>query len=150
MLNVSIKSKIEDSLSDTYIDQVSPDGDSLKKILSLSGYELNALDDSIVTQYIYTLTQYLVFLQVQTNVRQIKYLDTKRQYELALSKAIANTSGKTIKERSKLALIENDAVQKLEQSFKVAEADYILFTKIPDSILELINAFKKELSIRIK
>jgi len=143
-----IKAKITTSLEETKIDHISPEADGLDKALAVKGYDISSLADAEISQHMYTLSQYIVFLQVQCNVRQIKYIDAKRMYELAIAKAVANQTGKTVKERTNTALLESGELQRLEQDYRLTEADFILFSKVPDSILEVVNAFKKELSLR--
>jgi hypothetical protein len=147
-LDIKIKAKIESSLADTKIDQISPD-ETIEEAIAVQGYQLSTLSDSKLSEYIYTLAQYVSFLQVQCNVREVATNEAKRNYEFAVAKAVTKIEGKTIKERMTQALIESEALQKLEQEYRIAEADLTIFKRVPESISDIGNAFKKELAIRL-
>lgn len=136
------------SLSDTKIDKINPDKSELDTVLALPSHQLSSLSDKELSQYIYILSQYLVFLTVQANARHIKFLEAKRSYELSLAKEMAKCEAKTVKEKSTAALLGSEELQKKEKDLRVKESDYILFEKVPEAIGELSNALKKELSIR--
>ena len=149
ILSPYIIDTLQKSISDTMITSICPNKDQLAEALSLQSDELSALTERELSKYIYTLSQYIVYLQVQCNSRHIKYLESKRRYELALAKGSISIEAKTLKEKARIALSNDPELQKYEKILRITEADYMLFEKIPESVTELVNALKKELSIRI-
>jgi hypothetical protein len=148
-MDKDILESITKSLDSTKIDMISPEPDILNKVLTLQSTQIQVLTEYDITRYIYVLAQYQIFLQVQCNVRNIRYLDSKRRYEFQLARELSNFEGKTVKERTSTALLNSPDLQDLEKEMKIKEADYLLFDKIPDAIAEMSNALKKELSIRL-
>lgn len=148
MISEAIREKLEASISSTYIGMIEPDPDFLKEVLTTPAHQITTFSDSELTKAIYVLAQYQTFLQAQLNLREIKYLDAKRNYELELAKSSLGLAGKTNKEKTTQALLNSEILQDLEKEVKITEYDFKLFQKIPDAILELGNALKKELSLR--
>lgn len=148
-MNDAVKDRIAQSLLDTRLGSISPDYEEIETILSLKGSRLSFLTSKDLTHYIYSLSQYLIFLQVQVNIRNIKYIDAKKAYETALAREMSTKDTKrTLKEKTSEVLLSSEKLQQLSQALQVKEADYRLFDKIPDHILELVNALKKELATR--
>lgn len=147
-MDQEITDKLLSSLSDTKIDLIDPDKDELSAVLSLKSHQLSTLNEESLTKYIYSLSQYLIYLQVQSNVRNVKFLEAKRCFEIELYKEMNKFEAKTVKEKENMALLSSEHLQKLEKDMRIKSADYKLFEKLPDHISELINAFKKELSNR--
>lgn len=147
-MNEAIWKRLSASLADTRLDQLDPDRSALDKALKVQGHELSNMATEELTTHMYTLTQYTVFMNMQTNIRRIKFIEAKRDYELALARELSTKQGKTVKERSSAAMLESPELQKLELEMRVREADHILFDNIPDSIAELASAMKKEIGNR--
>lgn len=149
-MNEAIMKRLNTSLHDTRLDKIDPtqNRDDLDKALLIRGHEISTMATEELMAHMYTLTQYTVFMHMQSNIRQIKFLEAKREYELALAKALSGKQGKTVKERASAAILESEDLQKLESEMRVREADHIMFEKVPDSLAELANALKKELSLR--
>lgn len=142
------KDKIEKSLEVSKLSSIHPDEDELSATLALKSSDLASLTDQDLSRSIFTLAQYQVWLQTYCNIKHIVYLDAKRVFEIALTRASKNLDGKTLKEKSQKALEADSALQSLERDLKAKEHDYFLFDKIPETISDLANALKKELSIR--
>lgn len=147
-LEKDILQKLNESLSETQIGSIRPDKNRLDELLRVKAEQLANLSDSMLSQYIYILSQYQVFLNVQYNSKKILALESKRIFEGALAKQVSKVEGKTVKERSYLVLENNIELQKLEKEMRILEADSNLFENIPSSVSELANALKKELSLR--
>lgn len=144
-----IAKRLARSLDETKIDLIAPDQDELDTILTLKSHRLSTLSEQILTQYIYSLSQYSIFLQAQSNMRNIEFLEAKRSFEIALaSETNKDNEKKTVKEKENNALLGSPRLQELELDMRVKSSDFKLFEKIPDRVEELINAFKKELSNR--
>lgn len=149
MMDSDIAKRLSASLDETKIDLIVPDMEELDKVLTMKSSRLSSLSDAVLTQYIYSLSQYSVYLQAQSNMKNIEFLEAKRAFEYALAVALSkDDTKKTIKEKENIALVSSPEVQKLEKDMRIKSADVKLFEKIPDRVEELINAFKKELSNR--
>lgn len=147
-LDKDISNKLTKSLVDTKIANIKPSKDKLDEILRLPSDQISTIPDNKVTEYIYCLAQYQVFLHVQANSRKILFLESKRSFDAEVAREVSKIEGKTIKERASYAINNNQQLQALEKDMRIKEADYILFENIPESVSELANALKKELSIR--
>lgn len=148
-LDPEIAKKLAKSLEDTKIASIKPSKDKLDEILHLQADQISTIQDSKLTEYIYALAQYQVFLHVQSNSRKILFLESKRTFDAEVSRQVVrNTQGKTVKERLALALENDPRLQELEKDMRIKEADQLLFDNVPESVSELSNALKKELSIR--
>lgn len=145
-MDKAISDKLVISLNETQIDLIDPDKDEIERVLKVKSSQISNLSEDMLTRYIYSLSQYLVFLQVQSNVRNIKYMDFKGVFELALHIEMSKVDAKTVKEKENTAILSSDKLQKMQLELRELAADARLFEKIPDRVEELINAFKKELS----
>lgn len=143
-----ILDRISKSLNDTKIDLIAADSGALEKALAITGRNLFSLSEEEISQHIYTITQHLIFVQLQCNGRRIKYIEAKRAYEMELARLITKSTAKTVKERTSECLIEHDHLRNLEKQMRICEADVTLFDKIPEHISELANALKKALSTK--
>lgn len=129
-------------------DYINPEEDVLNQVLSMHSGEVDTLSNKELFQYIFALSKYQLFLQVQGNIRNINQLEAKRKYEFALDRAALNFNEKTIKAKEVKAKLENEDIQKLEEDYYIKEAEYLLFNKVPECVEQLINALKKEFSAR--
>lgn len=141
--------RLEKSMDKSKIFQIKPEKTELDRVLSIQSSDLVNMTDQEISRSIYTLCQHQVWLQAYCNIKHIKYLDAKRVYDLHLAKATLGMQGKTLKEKNLKVYLESKELQDLEKDLKIKEEDYLLFDKIPEAIGELVNALKKELSIRI-
>lgn len=139
---------LEKSIVDTKIDLIQPDKELLEVVLSLQGNNINALSEQQLSSYIFVLSQYQHFLQVQANYKDIRYSNAKRDYEFSLAKAVSAIEGKTVKGKELKALISSENLQYLEKQLRLREADSMLFSKVPETLSEMANALKKELGLR--
>lgn len=147
-IDKDILDAVTKSLNVTKIDLISPEEDVLQRALGLQSNQIQTLQESEIVGYIYVLAKYQTFLQVQSNVRNIRYLDAKRRFELRLAKEMSTVEGKTVKERTSTVLLNSLELQELEKEMRIKEADYIILEKIPDTVSEMTNALKKELATR--
>lgn len=147
-MDKEILDTLNKSLADTKIDKISPNQELLDVVLSLQGNKLAALTEPELTNYIFVLSQYQLFLQTQSNYRHIRYMEAKREFEFSLAREVSKLEGKTIKEKEAKALSDNLELQLLEKAMRVRQADHILFDKVPENLSEMANALKKELSLR--
>jgi len=148
-MDKEVENILRSSILDTKIDQVIPREDLLEVVLAVQGDAIYALTDNQLTSYIFVLSQYQLFLQVQANVKYIKFIEAKRTFDLKMSREVSKNKEKaTIKEKEANALSSSEELQGFEKAMVVRQADYLLFEKVPESVAEIANALKKELGLR--
>jgi hypothetical protein len=137
-------------LSGLGLDSIAPNEAVFREALSLAGEDISSMPINRISKLIFTLSQYQVYLQLQANIQSAKYRKAKRDFELELNRTLIQVkeSKMTIKEKTAKAFEINEQLSVLEEAMTVAEGKDIALHKIPESALEIINALKKELSIR--
>lgn len=145
---------LQQSLTDTFLDQIQIKGDILSTALSYDGETITNLTDSKLSATLYDLSKYQVYLQLHANIRTTTLISAKRAYNNELRKTMVSLSDMklpskmTVKEKEAKAMEENPRLQELELKLEEAEKQEALFRKVPEQTLELVNALKKELSRR--
>jgi len=148
---MTVNDKLLRELEASFLHKVVPKDAILEQVLSLDGEALTNLTAVRLSQMSFTLSQYVVYLQMQYNVRLAKYKQAKRIFETKLYRALSEmgSTGKlTVAEKKAKAVEESEELKLLEEEMAQAEAEEILFSKIPDQIVEMLNTIKKELSRR--
>jgi hypothetical protein len=137
-------------LEDTGLSEVAPNLEALKEALSIDGTKLGTLTSQKISSLIFTLSRYQLYLQLQCNIRSVKRNTAKRQFEIEQGKALIKlpSSKLTVKEKAAKVLEEHEGLANLESKYATADDECTLFHKTPEMVLEIINALKKELSIR--
>ena len=143
----SYESNLQRSLESCGLDLIVPDGSAFREALSLDGTQISSLSNEKLQSIIYTLSRYLMYLQLQYNVRSAKHVKAKRDYELALSKALVTVKGSklTVKEKTAIALESDESLALLEELSMKTEGEEIVFKRTPDAIVEMINSLKRAL-----
>lgn len=132
-----------------FIDCLDKDTDSLKLVLSLRGKDLSSISDKKLSEHLLNLTRYHAYLTVHYNFRNIEYVTSKRKYDMELNKKIISVEGKglTVKEKTSIAM-EDPEVMVFYNDFVAKERLFLLLKNLPESLTELANAIKKEMSVR--
>ena len=139
------------SLEEVGLDLVVPNNEALREALTLDGSMLSSLTNQKISSMIFTLSRFQLYLQVHSNVRTLNHKKAKREFEKELNSTLIQLKcpkSYTVKEKVAQAFIENPNLTDMEEKVVNAEGHEILFHKTPESILEIINALKKELSTR--
>jgi hypothetical protein len=145
-----IKQEIATELKKVRLLDYAPDMKGVEEILQLKGRNLSTLSETKLSEYVFTITQYQLYLQLHHNIRNIEYLTAEGEYERAVDKALIGLPDKkqTVKEKIATAIETNPHIKELLVKMEKARNRHILFNKIPDAFIEWGNAIKKELSIR--
>jgi uncharacterized membrane protein len=144
------RADILEELRITGLSSINKDLAGIESILALRGQDLSVLTEKKLSEYIYTATQYQLYLQFHYNVRYVEYLKAKRKFDVALNRELVKmTSKQTVKEKIAEAMQQEDLAI-LESNVASLEAKYNLLNKIPESFSELANALKKDLSLRAR
>jgi hypothetical protein len=147
---MDIKKDLVEELSKAKLLDYTPDMKGIEAILQLKGRDLSTLSEDKLSECVFVITQYQLYLQLHHNIRNIEYLNLENQFDRALNSALLKVADKklTVKEKMAVAMEGNTELQELEDNAFRAKSKYLLFNKIPDSLIEWGNAIKKELSIR--
>jgi hypothetical protein len=143
---------MSDPLEETFLNKIAIDGDVLARALSYDGEAITNLTDTQLSSTLYDLSKYQIYLQLHANIRTANYAAAKRAFESELGKVLISlkaSSKATSKEKIALAIQHNERLQQLEENVATTEMEEILFRKVPEQAVELVNALKKELSRRM-
>jgi len=141
---------LRNSLEGSKLDQIGYGNQtSLDWALNLDADDVSTLPPSDLSKAIYALSKYVGFLQGQMNAREFTLGEEKTHFNRKLSLAISEQSkAGTVAEREARALRDSEELRLLQDRVSQAKADYLMCHKMPDMIIERINALKKELSRR--
>jgi len=143
-----ISDTLSATLSETRIFSIKPSTEQIDEVLTLSADHISNLTDQQLSRYIYILSQYSVFLNLQCNSKKILADESRHIYDTEVGKVISKLEGKTVKDRISMALENDEKLRNLEMDMRIRAADSTLLENIPDAIMNLSNALKKESSFR--
>lgn len=148
-MDIKLGELLRTSLEGTYLEFMGIGNENiLKWALSIDPETVVLFESSDLTKAMYSLTQYSAFLQAQLNAREATFIYEKRKFGRELSLAICQYPKGTVNEREAKALKDIKELQLLESRLVKAETDFLMFRKMPESILEKVNVLKKEMSRR--
>jgi hypothetical protein len=149
-VDINFNKIIQESLEGTHLEQVGlGDPSTLDWALNIDPNHVTVIPAEDLSKAIFTLSQYVGFLQAQLNLREATYLYEKRQFGRQVSLAISKIPKGTVQEREAKAISGSEELKMLEGRIIKAHTDYLMLQKMPEAMLEKINALKKELSRRI-
>jgi hypothetical protein len=125
--------------------------DLVDEVMNLSGRDLNNIPTVKISEYIYTITQYVLYVQLISNVNRVKYKEKSRLFNARLRKAYVDAKidkRLTSAEKQALAMSYDSGLDVLEKEVSDLESQVILLDKVPENFLEIANSLKKELSLR--
>jgi len=148
-MDIELRRFLQDSVKGTHLDQVGLGSqEQLQWALSLNPEDLVVLPVEDISKAIFIYAQYIVFVQAQLNVREASLMYEKRKFNRAVAKAISKYPKGTVAEREAKAFEDNEDLRMLEQQYLKAQTNFVMFQKMPDSMAEVVNALKKELTRR--
>jgi len=136
---------------DLLLDKSFPQPGLIAEILMFNATELCELSEKSLSMYIMVLGQYIVLLQYNENRKTIEHLLNNKTLEYKINLEKFNGSeikGKTEKEKRAWIIYSNLEISDLEQEVLALEAEKTLLSGMVKAIENLLNALKKELSIR--
>jgi len=149
MTDLKINDMLRKSLEGSKLDQIAFGNETiLDWALNLEADHVITLPASEISKAIYALSKYVGFLQGQMNAREFALSEEKSYFNRKISLAITNYPKGTVQERESKALESSEELRMLEDRVSQAKSDYLMCQKMPDMIIERINALKKELSRR--
>lgn len=121
----------------------------VKRLLKLSGSDITSMPLTKLSETIFNSARYMMYIQLYYNQVNANLIYLKKEHEQSLiKKASLIKEGKTIKEKSVLALLQSDSLMEQDITIKQLEISVNLLHNIPEMLMELINALKKELQRR--
>jgi hypothetical protein len=128
-----------------------PNKDLITEIMQFDAEGLSNLTREHLSKYVLVLGQYLVMLQHNENMKTVEYKLATKALEFYLSQekfARTDVKGKSEKERNIWLVINDPKAQQFHNDALVAEAEKMAISGMVRAVEGLLNALKKELSIR--
>lgn len=142
-MNTRLIKRSEELLLDK---MVSPPKDIMDEIFKFNVYTLDSIDSSKLGQYIVALAQYMMYFGVQTNKTKVDRMQKKKILDKQVFRDTKTTGNKEVKRRR---IIDNSPeLQQIEAGLDADDMEIELTEKLDDYLVELINAFKRELTRR--
>jgi hypothetical protein len=143
--------QVEFTLQSTGLDLVSSSelNSETTKLLKLSGSDITNMSSTKLSETIFNTARYMMYVQLYYNQVNANLIYLKKEHEQALVRFCTNIKeGKTIKEKSVHALSQNTALSEQDQTIKQLEISVNILNNLPEMLMELTNALKKELQRR--
>ena len=123
--------------------------DLSKKLLQLTGNDITTMPDITLSENIYNAARYMSFLQLYYNQANATYIHLKREHDLEVLKEVQKLKlNKTIKEKTAYVIENIPGLYSQFEELQKLEITVNLLQKMPESVMELANALKKELQRR--
>lgn len=130
----------------------SPNRELVTEILGFDAQQFGNLINDQLSKYILVLGQYLVMLQHNQNLKEIEHTLSLKNFEYLVAKdKILKEVPKNIKtEKDRLVWVveNNEELKDLYENLLASEAEQTLMSGMCKAVEGLLNALKKELSIR--
>ena len=109
---------------------------------------LSKIDNHVITSYIFALSQYLFFIQVNHNKAIVRLLNSKSVFDRVIDKESYARSGKITTSSKDEALVNSLELRELKETVEEFERQVKVSEGLDEPIIQMINAFKKELQRR--
>lgn len=148
-MDLALKKILKQSLEGTGLEKITMPGELLLTwALTFNPESVVSMPSEDISKAIFVISRYVVFLQAQANLREASLYHEKENFNIAIAEKISKYPTGTVAERQAKALNDHEDLRMLKDRVMSAKINYLMFQKIPDSFLEVINALKKELSRR--
>lgn len=133
------------------LDYYSPNQDILKRVSSFDANEIDTIDEEELSRFIVVLGQFLVFINYNENLAKIKSMDAERRFDrkalLEIGK-IKWKTGTTLKEKMFSVVSEVPELSEMENYKELCKYEVQMYHGLYSTILEYMNAYKREQSRR--
>lgn len=119
------------------------------KFLMLSDDNIANTTPSVLEEAIQTLSNYLLFIQLEENKHKSTWVKTKKEYEDLLNIEACKVTGTSVKMREAKVLEQNEKVRALNEAAMKAEYFATLIGNMPRNVIEKINVYKKFYDARL-
>ena len=128
-----------------------PEGSLIEQVFSYDVGTLENTDDLFISRSVIALSQYLVYFKSQYNITKSSITNKERVMEgvlFGLITAEVLKEHKTKKDAKAALVLSNQVLNKLQEEIDALEDELVLLDGMDKTIMELIAAFKRELTRR--
>ena len=128
-----------------------PEGSLIEQVFSYDVRTLEQTDDLFISRSVIALSQYLVYFKSQYNITKSSITNKERVMEgvlFGLITAEVLKEYKTKKDAKAALVLSNQVLNKLQEEIDALEDELVLLDGMDKTIMELIAAFKRELTRR--
>ena len=128
-----------------------PEGSLIEQVFSYDVRTLEQTDDLFISRSVIALSQYLVYFKSQYNITKSSITNKERVMEgvlFGLITAEVLKEHKTKKDAKAALVLSNQVLNKLQEEIDALEDELVLLDGMDKTIMELIAAFKRELTRR--
>lgn len=128
-----------------------PEGSLIEQVFSYDVRTLEQTDDLFISRSVIALSQYLVYFKSQYNTVKAEITTKERVMEgvlFGLITAEVIKEHKTKKDARAALVLSNQVLNKLQEEIDALEDELVLIDGMDKTIMELIAAFKRELTRR--
>lgn len=134
-----------------YFEKVRPDLDFMNEIFGFDARNLPQLESSKISQYCIALSQFVIYLKSEMNKTQSEIHMKQRFIDSTVSMLL--TSDMIKEHKTKTAAVDyiinnSDGCQKAREEIGQLKDEIMLLEGQDRNLLELVNAFKRELTRR--
>lgn len=128
-----------------------PESSLIEQVFSYDVRTLEQTDDLFVSRSVIALSQYLVYFKSQYNITKAAITNKERVMDGVLFGLITSEvlrEYKTKKDARAALVLSNQVLNKLQEEIDTLEDELVLLEGMDKTIMELIAAFKRELTRR--
>lgn len=128
-----------------------PESSLIDQVFSYDVGTLENTDDLFISRSVIALSQYLVYFKSQYNITKASVTNKERVMEgvlFGLITAEVLKAHKTKKDAKAALVLSNQVLNKLQEEIDALEDELVLLDGMDKTIMELIAAFKRELTRR--
>lgn len=147
---MDVTSVITSTLDRVGMGKIKPSQSIIDEALSFDIKDLDTIDDSDITKFIVALSQYLIYITLETNKLRIRKVVLDRDIEIDVATFVISTglNKGTKAERRFLAIGASKDLEKKSERFQKISTELMLLDNIDKYIEFYSNGLKKELSRR--
>ena len=120
----------------------------LEEIFNFDPRNLEQTHSGKLSQYTIAIAQYVIYLNSVINAKKVSLMQKKRTIELVVNQS--TIKAKTKAEKKALVIKEDEALIVINQGIGILEDELGLLDGSLNYFIELVNAFKRELTRREK
>lgn len=152
MLHQKVMDRVYLFSEDMLLHYSAPNRNLVVEVMQFDAEGLSDLIDEQLSKYIVVLGQYLVMLQYNNNLKTIERALISKSLEFAVNKSKVTedfpAGSKTDKAKRAWVLANVEEARELDEQLTIADAELTLMSGMNSSVEALLNALKKEKSVR--
>lgn len=131
-----------------FIKKISRNDSLLEEIFNFDPKDLDSTNSVTISKYTIALAQYVIYLNSKTNEKKVSLMQKKRMIDISVNQS--DIKAKTKTEKKAKVIQEDPALVAIESGINILEDELGLLDGAVNYFVELINAFKRELTRREK